>query len=112
MLVSTLPRMQFGESFFEPWFASAEGSHASCCSAGLYYPRGATLGGSAQVNAMNFAWAPDREWEYIAELTGDESWGPEHMRRHLESVENCTYVPPGTPGHGFDGYVEVRRLFL
>ncbi|KAF2875129.1 hypothetical protein BDV95DRAFT_486246 [Massariosphaeria phaeospora] len=73
---------------------------------GILYPRGATLGGSSQVNAMNFAWAPDNEWDYIAELTGDESWGHEHMRRHLMDLENCTYVPRGTPGHGFDGYLQ------
>jgi choline dehydrogenase len=58
---------------------------------------------------MNFAWAPDNEWDYIAELTGDESWGHQHMRRHLMDLENCTYVPHGTPGHGFDGYLEVRK---
>ncbi|GJC87190.1 oxygen-dependent choline dehydrogenase [Colletotrichum liriopes] len=66
----------------------------------------ATLGGSAQVNAMNFAWAPDNEWDYIANLTGDESWSHQHLRRHLMDLENCTYVPRGTPGHGFDGYIE------
>lgn len=74
---------------------------------GVLYPRGATLGGSSQVNAMNFAWAPDNEWDYIANLTGDASWGHEHMRRHLMELENCTYVPQGTPGHGFDGYITV-----
>jgi choline dehydrogenase len=73
------------------------------------YPRGATLGGSAQVNAMNFQWAPDSEWDYIAELTGDKSWDHKHMRRHLMNLENCTYAPRGTPGHGFDGYIEVRK---
>ena len=31
------------------------------------------------------------------------------MRRHLMDLENCTYVPAGTPGHGYDGYLEVRR---
>jgi choline dehydrogenase len=75
---------------------------------GILYPRGATLGGSAQVNAMNFAWAPDNEWDYIANLTGDETWGHENMRQHLIDLENCTYVPQGTSGHGYDGYLEVR----
>lgn len=76
-------------------------------SLGILYPRGATLGGSAQINAMNFAWAPDNEWDYIANLTGDETWGHENMRAFLIELENCTYVPQGTPGHGYDGYVEV-----
>jgi len=56
---------------------------------------------------MNFAWSPDNEWDYIANVTGDESWGHEHMRRHLMNLENCTYVPEGSPGHGFDGYLVV-----
>lgn len=74
---------------------------------GILYPRGATLGGSAQVNAMNFAWAPDNEWDYIANLTGDVTWGHDYMRRHLEELENCTYVPRGTPGHGHEGPLVV-----
>jgi choline dehydrogenase len=56
---------------------------------------------------MNFAWAPDNEWDYIPNFTGDASWNHEHMRRHFIDVENCTYVPHGTPGHGFDGYIQV-----
>jgi choline dehydrogenase len=76
-------------------------------SAGILYPRGATLGGSSQVNAMNFAWAPDNEWDYIANLTGDQTWGHENMRKLLIELENCTYVPEGTPGHGYDGYLTV-----
>jgi hypothetical protein len=59
---------------------------------------------------MNFVWAPDNEWDYIAELTGDATWGHEHMRRHLMALENCTYVPHGTPGHGYDGYLEVGHI--
>lgn len=56
---------------------------------------------------MNFIWAPDNEWDYIAEVTGDETWGHEYMRQHLTVLENATYVPIGTPGHGFDGFLEV-----
>ena len=67
------------------------------------------MGGSSQVNAMNFAWAPDNEWDYIANLTGDSSWGHANMRQNLMELENCTYVPLGTPGHGFGGYLEVRQ---
>lgn len=59
---------------------------------------------------MNFAWAPDNEWDYIAELTGDGSWGHEYMRQHLMNLENCTYLPAGTPGHGFSGYIQVSCI--
>jgi choline dehydrogenase len=47
--------------------------HANGERLGILYPRGATLGGSAQLNAMNFAIPPDKVWDHIAELTGDES---------------------------------------
>lgn len=82
-------------------------SKCSIDNAGLYYPRGATLGGSSQINAMSFARAPDNEWDYIANLTGDASWTHEHMRQHFVDIENCTYVPSGTPGHGFESYIQV-----
>ncbi|KAH7118583.1 hypothetical protein B0J13DRAFT_599741 [Dactylonectria estremocensis] len=76
---------------------------------GILYPRGATVGGSAQLNAMNFALPPDSDWDDIAELTGDETWNAENMRRYYIEVEKCTYVPEGTAGHGFDGYVASNR---
>lgn len=56
---------------------------------------------------MNFALPPDNDWEYIAELTGDESWRAENMRTYFTQHENCTYVLPGTAGHGFDGFISV-----
>jgi len=41
---------------------------------GVYYPRGATLGGSSIINAMA-TWLPDDgDWDAIAKLTGDETW--------------------------------------
>jgi len=42
---------------------------------GIYYPRGATLGGSSMINAMATLLPSDSEWDYIANLTGDGSWG-------------------------------------
>lgn len=41
---------------------------------GVYYPRGATLGGSAVVNAMGTFLPNDADWDYVANITGDESW--------------------------------------
>ncbi|EXK30692.1 hypothetical protein FOMG_13476 [Fusarium oxysporum f. sp. melonis 26406] len=76
---------------------------------GILYPRGATLGGSAQLNAMNFALPPDNDWDAIAELTGDESWRFHKMRELFIEIENCTYAPEGTPGHGFDGFIQSNR---
>jgi choline dehydrogenase len=62
---------------------------------------------------MNFLWCPDAEWNNIADITGDESWRAESMRGHLMAIENASYVASGTPGHGFEGYLDVsmRDLF-
>jgi len=41
---------------------------------GVYYPRGATLGGSSMINAM-VCWLPsESDWDYHANVTGDASW--------------------------------------
>jgi choline dehydrogenase len=29
------------------------------------------------------------------------------MRKYFERLENNHYVPPGTPGHGFHGYLDI-----
>ena len=76
---------------------------------GIFYPRGATVGGSGQVNAMNFALPPDNDWDNIAEITGDESWRSANMRHYYQRLEDCQYRPPGTPSHGFDGYIDVSQ---
>lgn len=41
---------------------------------GVYYPRGATVGGSSMINAMVTYLPPNSDWDYIANLTGDTSW--------------------------------------
>ncbi|KAJ2979569.1 hypothetical protein NQ176_g3172 [Zarea fungicola] len=76
---------------------------------GILYPRGNTLGGSSQVNGMNFALPPDNDWRDIAKLTGDNSWLPENMRRYFMEVERNEYVAPGTEGHGFNGYIATGQ---
>lgn len=95
---------------FRKLYTAEMSSVTNIYSVGNFYPRGATLGGSAQVNAMNFIWSPDNEWDYIANLTGDRTWSHHHMRQHFAALENCTYVPRGAPGHGYNGYIEVNEL--
>jgi choline dehydrogenase len=41
---------------------------------GIYYPRGATVGGSSMINAMATFLPTDSDWNYIANITGDKSW--------------------------------------
>ncbi|KAK7229417.1 hypothetical protein V2G26_001587 [Clonostachys chloroleuca] len=76
---------------------------------GIVYPRGATVGGSTQVNAMNLGPPPDHEWDYIAEVTGDSSFEAAAMRKYFMKVEKCNYLPQGTPGHGFGGFITLSR---
>lgn len=79
-------------------------------SLGILYPRGATVGGSSQVNAMNFVLPPDNDWLHIAQLTGDRSWEPENMRKFFTEFEKNEYLSGARqPGHGYNGYISVRR---
>ncbi|KAI1352303.1 hypothetical protein F5Y01DRAFT_324532 [Xylaria sp. FL0043] len=74
---------------------------------GIWYPRAGTLGGCSGHNACAAVLPHDSDWEYIVKMTGDESWAPEKMRKYYERVERCHYLPKGTPGHGFDGWLET-----
>ncbi|KAM6515070.1 hypothetical protein FSOLCH5_009309 [Fusarium solani] len=75
---------------------------------GVQYPRGATLGGSSIVNAGLTVLPSDSDWEYIEKLTGDRSWNPHHTRSLFVKLERNHYLPRGTPGHGFDDYLETN----
>ncbi|KAI1487032.1 hypothetical protein F5X96DRAFT_651883 [Biscogniauxia mediterranea] len=74
---------------------------------GVYYPRAATLGGCAMHNGGICTLPADDDWNYIAEITGDASWLADNMRKNFEKIETNEYLPPGTPGHGFDGYLNT-----
>jgi choline dehydrogenase len=41
---------------------------------GVYYPRGSSVGGSSMINAMVTFLPSDSDWNYIANITGDQSW--------------------------------------
>jgi choline dehydrogenase len=47
------------------------------------------------------------KWDYIAEVTGDNSFEAAAMREYFMKAEKCNYLPQGTPGHGFDGFITV-----
>lgn len=80
---------------------------------GILYPRAGTLGGCAQHDAMNFALPPDRDWDFIANLTDDESWSAENMRSIFASIESNQYVlsdSVAAEGHGFHGWLAVGHV--
>ena len=59
---------------------------------GVLYPRAGTLGGCTVHNAMLTVYPLDRDWDFIAELTGDRSFSSGAMRAHFERLEGCKYV--------------------
>lgn len=61
-------------------------------SQGIFYPRSATLGGCTAHHAMIMAVPNDRDWDRIADLTGDESWRASAMRGYFARLERCLYV--------------------
>lgn len=75
---------------------------------GVLYPRGSTLGGSTAVSAMVTMVPHDRDWERLAALTGDPSWGPEPMRALFRRLEAWRGVDPD-PLPGQDGAERDRR---
>lgn len=76
---------------------------------GIYYPRAATLGGCAMHNAAVLHLPSDENWNYIAGITGDESWKASEMKKIFEEIENCHYLENGTAGHGFSGYLDSNQ---
>lgn len=79
---------------------------------GVLYPRGGTLGGSTAVNAMITVLPHDSDWDAIADLTGDDSWRADKMRRYFQNVEANGYLGGGERGHGYDGWLSVERFPL
>lgn len=63
------------------WVGSGEEAPEDATLRGVYYPRGATLGGSAVVNAMALVMPNDATWDMIANSTGDNSWSYVVARR-------------------------------
>jgi choline dehydrogenase len=85
---------------------------------GVLYPRAGTLGGCTAHNAMIFVYPQDSDWDYIAQLTGDATWQPEHMRSLLARLENCRHRPLhrllskfgfNPTRHGWQGWLPTER---
>lgn len=73
---------------------------------GAWYPRAGTLGGCAMHNAGVFTLPYEDDWDRIASLTGDDTWTAKSMRNYFIKLENNTFLPKDTPGHGFDGWCQ------
>lgn len=78
---------------------------------GILYPRGATIGGSTANNALITVYPHATDFEYIADLTGDESWRAENMREYFKHLENCEYLKSWEArreDHGTDGWLPTN----
>ena len=79
---------------------------------GVLYPRAGTLGGCTAHNAMITVYPHASDWNNVATLTGDKTWGAENMRRYFELVEQCQYLSGATTeakkGHGFSGWLKTN----
>ncbi|KAH7014386.1 uncharacterized protein B0I36DRAFT_299277 [Microdochium trichocladiopsis] len=102
LLVWTLPSGDY-------WVGSADKAPQGAELNGIWYPRGASLGGSALVNAMASVLPNDADWSEIAAITGDRTWGPKHMRDIFVRVERNRYLRgnESRAGHGFDGFMDI-----
>jgi choline dehydrogenase len=65
---------------------------------GILYPRTGTLGGCTAHNALVAVYPHRSDFEYIAALTGDESWSPDSMRKYFVQMEDNHYRLPGEKG--------------
>jgi choline dehydrogenase len=79
---------------------------------GTLYPRTGTLGGCTAHNALIAVYPHQSDFEYIANLTGDDSWSPSNMRTYFEKLEKNQYLLPGVEGHGYDGWLETETAPL
>ena len=86
---------------------------------GVLYPRAGTLGGCTAHNAMIMVYPNNADWDHVAQLTGDASWGARPMRRYFQRLENChhrflmrwlyrwTGLNPSR--HGFSGWLSTEK---
>ena len=49
------------------------------------------LGGCTTHNAMITVYPHNKDWDDLADLTGDPSWQAKNMRKYFERMENCHY---------------------
>jgi choline dehydrogenase len=78
---------------------------------GVLYPRCGTLGGCTAHNALIIIYPHNSDWDYIADMTGDESWRSDNMRRYFERLERCQYVDSTDTAsrHGFRGWLATNK---
>jgi choline dehydrogenase-like flavoprotein len=59
---------------------------------GVFYPRCSGIGGCTGHHAMITIRPDGRDWDYIADLTGDDSWRADAMRGYFAKLERNQYI--------------------
>ncbi|HVK98229.1 MAG TPA: GMC oxidoreductase [Dongiaceae bacterium] len=76
---------------------------------GVFYPRGAAVGGSTAVNAMISVLPHDSDWNHIASITGDSSWSAPAMREYFIRIERNENGRGNDQGHGTNGWYSINH---
>jgi len=107
------PRLSW--SFFPRHYANDEqqrrDSKFTADRDGVLYPRSGALGGCTAHHAMITVYGHNSDWDDIARITGDESWGAEAMRKYFERLENCqysSYRSSNPSRHGYGGWLTTN----
>ncbi|KAG5758326.1 hypothetical protein H9Q72_013534 [Fusarium xylarioides] len=79
---------------------------------GTLYPRTQALGGCTAHNALIAVYPHQSDFEYIASLTGDDSWSADNMRKYFVKAEDNNYRAAGEAGHGYDGWLSTETAPL
>src|SRR5438045_9491005 len=58
----------------------------------IFYPRASGIGGCTAHHAMITIAPNDKDWNDIADLTGDDSWRADHMRGYFARFERNQYI--------------------
>ncbi|KAM0324680.1 hypothetical protein ACHAQA_008073 [Verticillium albo-atrum] len=85
---------------------------ANAVQKGTLYPRTQALGGCTAHNALIAVYPHQSDFEYIASLTGDDSWSPENMRKYFVKLEENRHLAAGVEGHGYDGWLSTETAPL
>lgn len=77
---------------------------------GILYPRVGALGGCSQHNALITILPQESDWNYIAGITGDESWAADKMLDYYKKLEHAHYLPGSLDhsAHGHDGWLQTQ----
>lgn len=76
---------------------------------GTLYPRVGSLGGCTAHNALIAVYPHQSDFSYVANITGDDSWAPDNMRKYFEKLEDNNYLAvQAGQGHGYDGWLSTE----